>query len=179
MDGKVLVAIAKDAIEAKLNNKELEFAKYDGFTFLQEPLATFVTLTIDGDLRGCIGSLIATRPLIEDLIHNAKAAAFSDPRFAPLTAKEFKNVAIEISVLTPPQELAYSDAQDLKQKITPNTHGVIIKKGFKQATFLPSVWEQLPNFETFFDHLCQKASLSQNCLESHPQIFTYEAIKYS
>ena len=68
--------------------------------------------------------------------------------------------------------------KDLKQKIIPHTHGVILKQNFSQATFLPSVWQQLPTFEEFFAHLCQKAGLSQNCLDSHPQIFTYEALKF-
>lgn len=144
---------------------------------LLESRATFVTLTINGQLRGCIGSLVPQRVLIDDIAHNAKAAAFSDPRFSPLTKPEYERVHVEISLLSIPQALEYNDIADLKSKLRPDVDGVILKKGHYQATFLPQVWEQLPSFELFFAHLCQKAGLGGNCLEQKPEIYTYQAEK--
>jgi AmmeMemoRadiSam system protein A len=181
MSEKYLIDIAKDAIKEELYKKSLIdkeelLRKYPS---LSKKGAVFVTLQKREALRGCIGSLIAHRTLLEDLIHNAKAAAFSDPRFPPLTVEEFnsKDFSVEISLLSEPRELPYSDIEDLKRKIRVNRDGVILKQGSYQATFLPQVWEQLPTFETFFAHLCQKAALSADCLKSHPQIFTYEVKK--
>jgi AmmeMemoRadiSam system protein A len=140
--------------------------------------ATFVTLNIDGRLRGCIGSLVAHRILFDDLVHNAKAAAFGDPRFKPLTKDEFLNTDVEVSLLTPAVELPYKNRDDLKSKIAVGEDGVILKLDGKQATFLPQVWEQLPTFEQFFSHLCQKAGLDAGCIENHPTIYTYKVEKY-
>ena len=141
--------------------------------------ATFVTLEKRQSLRGCIGSLIAHRSLLDDLIENAKAAAFSDPRFPPLSEEEFKdpNLSVEISLLSEPKPLPYSDIEDLKSKIKPGVDGVILKLGSYQATYLPQVWDQLPKFDYFFASLCQKAGLSGRCLQEHPQIYTYHAQK--
>ncbi len=174
----LLLQIAKDSI--KSNFEEIDFDVDE--LLKQEPKlkeqgAVFVTLTLDGNLRGCIGSLVAHRSLLEDIIYNAKAAAFDDPRFPPLSKEEFERVKIEISLLSSPKELTYSDIEDLKSKIRPNIDGVILKDGFHQATFLPQVWEQLPTFELFFEHLCQKAGLSKEFLFNHPQIFTYQVTK--
>jgi AmmeMemoRadiSam system protein A len=146
---------------------------------LKENGASFVTLTQNGKLRGCIGSLKAQRPLIEDIISNAKNAAFRDPRFAKLTREEFGYTDVEVSVLTKPKLLEYSDIQDLKNKIRPNIDGVILKLNSNQATFLPQVWEELPEFESFFGHLLQKAGLPMDSFKNHPQIFIYQVQKYS
>ncbi|MGM0622616.1 MAG: AmmeMemoRadiSam system protein A [Campylobacterota bacterium] len=178
MQRSLLHQIVRQAISCKFENKEFDDTPYAHNKELQEQKACFVTLELDGNLRGCIGSLIAHRTLLQDLVHNAQSAAFEDPRFAPLTPQEFERLDIEISVLTTPQELPYTDIDDLRQKIIPHTHGVIIKQNSAQATFLPSVWQQLPGFDLFFSHLCQKAGLGSNCLEKKPQIYTYEAIKY-
>ena len=142
-----------------------------------KPKATFVTLTLENQLRGCIGSLIAHQPFLDDLIHNAKAAAFDDPRFYPLSPKEFLHVKIEVSLLSDPEAVAYHDSEDLKSKITVGEDGIILQKGSRKATFLPQVWEQLPTFELFFSHLCQKAGLAPNCLENHPEIWRYKVEK--
>ena len=111
------------------------------------------------------------------MLSNAKAAAFDDPRFHALSTEEFKTVEIEISILTIPVELIYEDTKDLKSKIRIGEDGVILKSGMHQATFLPQVWEQLPNFEEFFSHLCQKAGLEVACLDQNPDIYTYKALK--
>ena len=178
MEKEILLKIAKEAIRTKFTNTTLDIEKLkELYPQLREKGAVFVTLNLNGNLRGCIGSLVAHRPLIDDLIHNARAAAFEDPRFPPLSEDEFKNVHIEVSLLSSPKELFYEDIDDLKSKIRPNIDGVILTYGYNRATFLPQVWEQLPTFDLFFSHLCQKAGLQPDCLENHPQILTYQVTK--
>jgi MEMO1 family protein len=128
----------------------------------QARCGTFVTLKHKGQLRGCIGSLSASDPLAEGVRRNAINAAFHDPRFAPLTEKELAQVEIEVSVLTEPQPLAFSDPEDLLRKLRANVDGVIIRQGHASATFLPQVWEQLPKKEDFLGHLCLKAGLPRD-----------------
>lgn len=145
---------------------------------LKEDGASFITLTQDGKLRGCIGSLEAKRPLIEDIIANAKSAAFRDPRFEKLTREELNVTDIEVSVLTKPEFLEYENIEDLKNKIRPNIDGVILKLNSNQATFLPQVWEELPEFESFFGHLLSKAGLPMDSFKNHPTIHIYQAKKH-
>lgn len=127
---------------------------------LQAHCGTFVTLKIDHRLRGCIGSLSADASIVAGVRENALNAAFRDPRFAPLREPELDALQIEVSVLSEPLELAYTDADDLLTKLQPGIDGVIIKKGFAGATFLPQVWEQLPQVEDFLAQLCLKAGLA-------------------
>lgn len=171
-----LLKLAHDSIENSLDGKDIKSIEELSPEFKKEA-ATFVTLNLNGNLRGCIGTLIAHRTLYDDIIHNAKAAAFGDYRFPPLTKEEFKNVEIEVSLLSKPQNLSYENIDDLKSKLTIGTDGVILRKGGYQATFLPQVWEQLPTFELFFNHLCQKAGLGGNCLDDLPQIDIYQVEK--
>ena len=151
----------------------------DENSWLQEDGASFVTLTLNGNLRGCIGSLEAHRPLIEDIIANAKSAAFRDPRFAKLTRDEFLDTDIEVSILTKPMMVEYTDIEDLKTKIKPHVHGVILQLGNHRATFLPQVWDELPTFESFFGHLLHKAGLPMDSFKNHPQIQVYTVNKFS
>ena len=179
MENQVLLEIVRKSIEKKFNSN-IKIDKnelLEKFPFLNQNGATFVTLTLNNQLRGCIGSLQAFRSLFDDLVSNSYAAAFEDPRFYELTFEEFEKVKIEISILTTPVEIKYTDIDDLKSKIKPNVHGVIIQKDGRRSTFLPQVWEQLPSFEQFFSHLCQKAGLEASCLESHPDIWTYRVQK--
>ena len=174
-----LIELASLAIEEDLKsgiiiNKNQYLEK---FPALSEQKATFVTLNLDGKLRGCIGSLVARRPLIDDIISNAKFAAFQDSRFTPLTIEEFQNIEIEISILTTPQLLEYSSVEDLKSKIRPGIDGVILKHKGKQATFLPLVWEEIKSFDQFFHHLSLKAGLNIDCLKELPEIHIYQANK--
>ncbi len=169
------LAILEEFERKPLIDKEKYLALYPG---LGREGAVFVTLNKirsagEPELRGCIGSIIPRRSLIDDVIHNAKAAAFSDPRFPPLRPEEFPQVQIEISLLSLPQKVEYTDKEDLKRKIIPFKHGVILNLNGRQATFLPQVWEKLPDFELFFEHLCQKAGLPGNCLDYHPDIYVY------
>ena len=176
---RVILQIAKDAIKeavlgVKLIDKEALIKKYP---WLKQKGAVFVTINEFNNLRGCIGSIVAHQSLIDDIIHNAKAAALSDPRFKPLSKEELDKIEVEVSLLTPPKPLPYKDIEDLKRKVRVGVDGIILNYKGYQATYLPSVWEQLPNFELFFSSLCQKAGLPSNCLEYHPQIYRYEAIK--
>lgn len=139
--------------------------------------ASFVTLTKAGTLRGCIGSLAAHRSLAEDLLDNGVAAAVRDPRFPPVTADELALLKVEVSILSPAQPLSYRDADDLLALLKPGVHGVILQKDGYRSTFLPQVWEQLPNPKMFLEHLCKKAGLSGDCWQHNPQISTYTVEK--
>jgi AmmeMemoRadiSam system protein A len=159
-EGKHLLSVARKTIEEALSQKKekepldpLDSPKFS------EKRGTFVTLTINGSLRGCIGHIIPQESLIDGVKVNAINAAFRDPRFRPLSKNEFEKIKVEISVLTSPKALSYSDANDLLTKLRPGIDGVIIKKGYHQATFLPQVWEQLPDKMSFLTHLCLKAGL--------------------
>ncbi|AWI80971.1 AMMECR1 domain-containing protein [Parazoarcus communis] len=121
--------------------------------------ACFVTLTIDGALRGCIGSIRPQRTLADDVTTNAVAAASRDPRFPPLTADEFAQVRIEVSLLSSPDFVEFTDEADLLRQITPHEDGLILFAGCRSATFLPQVWEQLPQPEHFLAALKQKAGM--------------------
>ena len=136
---------------------ETEYVPYNIPTVLLEFGATFVTIEIDGKLRGCIGSIFPTKPLIIDLIDNAKNAAFQDPRFNPLTIEELEKIEISVSILSSIERIYFKDERDLLSKIYP--HGIIIAEREKRAVYLPVVWEQLPDKEIFLNSLKEKAGL--------------------
>jgi len=143
---------------------------------LREKRGTFVTLTKNGLLRGCIGHIEPIQEIYKDVIDNALSAAFQDPRFPPLKKEEMKDVEIEISVLTQPQGLVYTSVGDLLNKLQPLRDGVIIEKGKKGATYLPQVWEDLMEKEDFLSSLCEKASLLADEWKSGKlKVFTYQA----
>ncbi len=127
---------------------------------LREKRGTFVTLKTRGQLRGCMGCLTPSETILEGIQRNAINTAFNDPRFPKLTSIELDQAEIEISILTSPQELEYTEGNDLLEKLRPNIDGVIINKGQARATFLPQVWKQLPRPQDFLAHLCRKAGLS-------------------
>jgi len=178
----IFISLAKAAILVGLNQPNTFDLENTLRTYpvLNKSAAVFVTLTTDSHkkLRGCIGSLQAYQPLYKDIITNAQAAALRDPRFTPLTIEEFKNVKIEVSVLSKPKTIIYTDVKDLKNKIIPLKDGIILKYQDKQATYLPQVWKDLPHFNTFFSSLCKKANLESNCLSLHPEISRYYVTKY-
>jgi AmmeMemoRadiSam system protein A len=176
---RYLLKLAKDAILEELSGKKLidKGAWVEAYPELAKEGAAFVTLKKEEALRGCIGSLVAHRPLIDDIIANAKSAAFRDPRFSSLSADELQNLSIEVSILSHPKKLPYHDIEDLRQKLRKGVDGVILKMGTKEATFLPQVWEQLPQFDAFFAHLCQKAGFDIECIKKHPEIYTYQVEK--
>ena len=176
-EGKYLLSVARKTIDQALSGEEgPEKGDSDLPALFDEQRGTFVTLTIGGNLRGCIGHIIPQEALIEGIRINAINAAFKDPRFRPLNKNEWKRVKIEISILTEPKSLSYSDADDLLKKLQPGIDGVIIKKGYHQSTFLPQVWEQLPRKEEFLNHLCLKAGLDgDEWKKGRIEVSTYQA----
>jgi AmmeMemoRadiSam system protein A len=175
-DGRYLISIARDSIERKLfKNKDMVGNDSDLPPKFLEKRGTFVTITLNQNLRGCIGHIIPQESLIEGVRINALNAAFHDPRFKPLSKQEWEKIKIEVSILTEPQRLFYSDADDLLNRLRKEIDGVIIKKGHHQATFLPQVWGQLPDKEEFLTHLCLKAGLSgYEWKQEKLAVFTYQ-----
>ena len=158
---ETLLKIARQALELKLRGEKLSPLNTESQTpLLQADGATFVTLTIDGQLRGCIGTLEAYRPLVEDVREHALAAALNDYRFPKVQFDELDAIEIEISRLSAPTPLDYADADDLLTKLRPGVDGVVLADGSRRATFLPQVWEQLPNADEFLNHLCSKMGAS-------------------
>ncbi len=144
---------------------------------LKENYAVFITLKINGNLRGCIGTTEAHMPLINAVAQYAYAAAFSDPRFKPLTANEYKQVDISLSILTPAVVLPFNDEQDLINKLRPNIDGIIIAKNHARATFLPVVWESIKQAEQFISELKRKAGISSS--DCPDKVWRYTAEYYS
>ncbi len=135
--------------------------------------ASFVTLQKNGELRGCIGHLEAVQPLGVDVAENAFAAAFRDPRFAPLRAAEFDEIDIHLSILTAPERMTFADEGDLLNQIEAGEDGLILQDGPNRGTFLPSVWESLPDKESFLMHLKQKAGLAANHWSDRVEVYRY------
>ena len=179
MSYSILLKLAQDSIKEYLYDKSIidKVELKAVYEFLNDERATFVTLSLDGRLRGCMGSLYPHRKLIDDVIENAQNAAFRDFRFQPLTKEEFEKVQIEISLLSLPKPVIYESIDELKEKIKPGIDGVILQKDQNKATFLPQVWDELQSFDEFFEHLCLKAGLDIDSLEQHPDIFTYNVEK--
>ncbi len=143
---------------------------------LIEPRATFVTLRTNHStdaLRGCIGMLEAVRPLAKDIAENAFSAAFRDPRFPPLEAYELENLKIHLSILTPAEPVWFSSEQDLLSQLQPDIDGLILEEGRRRGTFLPSVWEVLPEPEQFLRNLKQKAGLPGDYWSENIRIHRY------
>ena len=156
----MLLAVAAQSIEHGLNqNRPLEPDPHDYPAALQALRATFVTLQIEGALRGCIGVLEAIRPLVVDVACNAFAAAFEDPRFPPMTSPELRRLDIHLSVLSPSEPMHFGSESDLLEQIRPGIDGLILEDRGRRGTFLPSVWEQLPRPADFLEHLRHKAGL--------------------
>jgi uncharacterized protein len=155
---KCLLKLARETIQTAVNKNPLSKLDLENLPpRLREPGATFVTLTKAGELRGCIGVLEAYQPLAEDVREHALAAAFDDFRFPPVQPDELDGLLIEISYLTPLRSLEYATPLELLQKLRPGIDGVVIKDGPRRATFLPQVWDSLPDPASFLlDHLCQK-----------------------
>ena len=152
-----LLKLARYSIEAAVESKKLPAVNLKDFSgLLAENGASFVTLTIRGELRGCIGALEPYQPFVMDVQEHAVAAALEDPRFDPVVKEELPLIHIEISRLTLPERLDYSSPEDLVAKLRPGVDGVILKDMSRRATFLPQVWDALPQPEVFLGHLCNK-----------------------
>lgn len=154
--GLALLTIARNAIEKTFGRAARTVIPHPA---LSNPGATFVTLTQAGALRGCIGSLEAYRPLAQDVAKNAVAAAFRDPRFSPLDEDELVRTRVEVSLLEPPEPLDFKDEADALAQLRPGLDGLILTHGGRRATFLPQVWESLPEPQRFMSQLKLKAGL--------------------
>ncbi|HEY6241018.1 MAG TPA: AmmeMemoRadiSam system protein B [Burkholderiales bacterium] len=176
--GRALVQIARASVSEALGARaQIPFADEP---WLREWRATFVTLMLNGELRGCVGALEAQRSLASDVAANARAAAFEDSRFKPLTQEEFARTEFEVSLLSAPKRLLFEDHADLIAQLRPGVDGVIIEQGEdgRRATFLPQVWEGLPDPERFIAHLKQKAGIAQGTSSERCRVKRYSVLKW-
>jgi AmmeMemoRadiSam system protein A len=171
-----LLRLARQALEEGVRSRSLSPLILSQFPArLRLPGATFVTLTAAGQLRGCIGSLEAKEPLVVDVQDHAIAAALDDFRFPPVRPEELPHIRIEISRLTTPQPLEYRDPDDLLVRLRPGVDGVVIKDGMRRATFLPQVWEKVPEPDIFLSMLCQKMGASSDLWRRKKlEVFVYQ-----
>ena len=178
---QTLLRMARDAMERGVKGEKV--TPLDQSTLsphLREEGASSVTLTIKGRLRGCIGGLEARQSLAEDVRQHAVAAALEYPRFPPVSERELSGIQIEISRLTRPQLLDYRDANDLLSQIRPHLDGVILRDGiYHRGTFLPQVWEKIPDPAEFLNNLCHKIGVSKNLWRSrHLDVLTYQVEEF-
>lgn len=175
---KLMLQTAYQAIEYGLQSQHMISVELTDYPVLLQKLgASFVTLLHEKQLRGCIGSLEANAPLIKDIALNAHLAAFQDPRFKPLSKREFPQLQLEISVLSEPYPFLVTDEQDLLAQLRPHIDGLILIEENRRSTFLPSVWEQLPDPRTFVQRLKNKAGLPSDYWSDNLQFMRYTTEK--
>jgi AmmeMemoRadiSam system protein A len=179
---QTLLRLAREAMEYGVRGRTLRVPPLDNDSLtprLLEHGASFVTLTIGGELRGCIGALEAYQPLVDDVREHAIAAALEDPRFPPVVESELSRIKLEVSRLTAPHPLEYSSSADLLAKLRPHVDGVILKSDYRRATFLPQVWEKIPDPEDFLDHLCAKMGAKPNLwLNTKLEVYIYQVDEF-
>lgn len=171
-----LLPIARASIAGQLGKTHPADENAD---WLRAPGASFITLNLQKKLRGCIGSLKAHRPLLDDIKANALAAAFKDPRFKPLTIDEYDHIEVEISLLSPLTALHFTDETAALAQLRPHVHGVIFEYGHHRSTYLPQVWDSFPDPAMFLATLRQKAGLPPNFWEPGVKLHTYTVTKFS
>lgn len=177
---KELLNIARQAVEAVVAGHSLNSLDLNQMPpVFRENGASFVTLTRDGQLRGCIGAIEAYQPLALDVQEHAAAAASEDYRFPPVSQEELSFIEIEISRLTRPIQLQFEDPGDLLDKLRPGIDGVVLRDNIKRATFLPQVWEKVSRKEDFLDHLCIKMGTHPGLWrEKQLEVFTYQVEEF-
>ncbi len=175
--GRTLIAIARQSIRRRLDPAAAAPDTRHA-AWLEQPGAVFVTLMLDGRLRGCIGSLEAHRPLGEDVAANAEAAACRDPRFPPLTAAEWPRCEVEVSLLSRAKPIAYADEEDLLEQIRAGEDGIVLEHGGRRATFLPQVWQGLPDKRAFLGELVKKAGLPADTRLARCKVSRYRVKKW-
>ena len=177
---QTLLRLAREAMEHAVKRKKLPVLDVNSLTpQLRENGASFVTITINDNLRGCIGALEAYQSLAEDVREHAIAAALKDPRFPPVVESELNRIKLEVSRLTAPRLLEYSSGEELLVKLNPHVDGVILKDGRRRATFLPQVWQKIPNAADFLDHLCDKMGARKNLWrDTKLEVFTYQVEEF-
>jgi len=176
MLGKDILKLSRQTLEGFIKtNQEVPQVK-DSQRELEVKRGCFVTLKKNGQLRGCIGSILPEQSIARCVVDNTINAAVNDYRFNRVEETELSSIDIEVSLLTVPEPLPHKDPQDLLQKLAPRKHGVILKKGMHSATFLPQVWDELSDKQEFLRHLCLKGGMSLDCWkDSETQILVYEA----
>jgi AmmeMemoRadiSam system protein A len=172
----ILLNLARKAVESACAGRPGPAVPLDDLPEgLRACRATFVTLTRQGALRGCIGGLQATLPLAQDVVEHARAAAIEDFRFYPVRPEETAELEIEVSILSEPVPLDYQQSDELLTRLRPGVDGVILTSGLNRATFLPQVWEKVAQPSVFLDMLCEKAGLPRRAWHTgHPDILTYQ-----
>ena len=177
---QILLDVAHASIQYGLRQgKALKPNREDYEPALNAQLACIVTLETRGSLRGCIGHLEAIQPLIIDVAENAFAAAFRDPRFPPLGEEEYPHIQLHISILSPAQPMSFVSEEDLTAQIRPGLDGLIMQEGTRRGTFLPSVWESLPEAKDFLRHLKTKAGLPPDHWSNTLEIYRYTTETFS
>ncbi len=176
VDGTLLISHARAAISSQFG---LHFSVSDQAAFLQQPGATFVTLKQNGQLRGCIGSLSVHRSLIDDVSANARAAAFKDPRFQPLRFEELSSVRVEVSLLSALQPMTFTGESDALSQLHPGIDGIVLECGRNRGTFLPQVWESLPEPRSFLTELKRKAGLAPDFWDAGLRLSRYTVAKWA
>ncbi|MGB8276128.1 MAG: AmmeMemoRadiSam system protein A, partial [Alphaproteobacteria bacterium] len=175
--GPTVIEVAKESVAHGLaHGSPLSVAKREFASELRHQGATFVTLKINGDLRGCVGSAQAWRPLIEDVAANAFSAAFADRRFSPLSREEWPQTSLSVSVLTAPEAIAFGSEAELLAMLRPGIDGVILAEGQRRGLFLPQVWESLPEPAEFLHHLKRKAGLAPEHWSPSIRAFRFQAL---
>mgnify|MGYP001608775005 FL=1 len=177
---QTLLRLAREAMEHAVKRKALSRLDLQSLTpALREHGASFVTLTIHAELRGCIGTLEVYQPLAEDVREHAVSAALQDPRFPPVVKSELSRIKLEVSRLSAPHLLEYSSSEDLLKKLKPNVDGVILKNDFRRATFLPQVWEKIPDPVDFLDQLCMNMGASKKLWrDAKLQVYVYQVEEF-
>lgn len=176
----IMLATAAASIRFGLQHQQLMSVSPEDYPHaLQQQRACFVTLHHQSQLRGCIGNLLAIQPLIIDVVHNAYAAAFSDPRFTPLNPQEYPDLDLHISILSVPEAMEINNEKDLLKNLRQGIDGLILEEGLHRATFLPSVWEQLPETKEFVNQLKRKAGLSPQYWSEHMKVSRYSTESFS
>jgi len=177
---KLLLHIARETLDNAVHGEPLPEINLDALPpSLQENGASFVTLTIVDRLRGCIGTLEAYQPMAIDVQEHAVAAGLQDFRFPSVQPAELDQIEIEVSVLSPQEPLVYDGADDLIQKLRPDVDGVVLQEGFRKATFLPQVWEKLPDPGQFLSQLCMKMGASSDLWRKKSlKVFTYQVQEF-
>ena len=178
--GEELLRLARGSIDYGLINKEPLPVDCDELPrLLTDPAATFTTLHVEGRLRGCCGTLEAARPLAADVAHSAFRAAFRDPRFDPVGKHELQAIRLEVSVLSPMESIPVSDEADLLERLTPGVDGLVIAADGRDATFLPKVWEMLPDPQQFLAALKAKCGLADDYWSERLEFSRYRTTYYS
>lgn len=177
---RILLRLAREAMQRGVQGTELSPLDLSSLpSSLCEEGSSFVTLSLHGQLRGCIGSLEPYQSLAEDVREHAVAAALKDPRFPPVSQAELGGIQIEVSRLTRPVLLEYRDANDLLSRLTPFVDGVILRDGLHRATFLPQVWEKIPDRAEFLSNLCYKMGASPDLWRTkHLEVLTYRVEEF-